>query len=140
MHEFEKFINRWKLTPDGEPLTTSTSRLLPVRYKNMPAMLKIAKAPEEQASGQLMLWWDGEGAARILTHDHDNYAILIERATGTRSLARMAKKEQDDEATRIICKVVNTLHVPKNKPLPPTLVPLSIWFKSLESAKTKHRR
>lgn len=139
MHEFEKYIAHWRLTPDGESLTTPTSHLLPVRYKNMPAMLKIAKVPEEQTSGQLMLWWDGKGAARILACDSENHAILIERAMGTRSLTRMAKEEKDDEATQIICSVVKTLHTPKNKPLPSTLVPIPIWFKSLESAKTKHQ-
>ena len=40
----------------------------------------------------------------MLAHDDD--AILLERATGTRSLAEYARNGRDDEATRIICDVL----------------------------------
>ena len=35
MNEFKKYLVTWELTPDGEPLITQTSKLLPVRYKNL---------------------------------------------------------------------------------------------------------
>jgi len=136
MNVFEKYFTIWDLTPDGELLRTQSSCLLPVRYKNIPAMLKIATISEEQSGGLLMLWWNGEGAARVLEHDHN--AFLIERAIGSGSLVSMAKNHQDDEASRIICAVVNKLHAHKTPPLPSTLVPLSHWFQSLESAKKQH--
>lgn len=136
MNEFEKYITTWCLTPDGESIKTPSSHLLPVRYDNKPAMLKIAQIAEEQTGGKLMLWWDGDGAARILAHDKQ--AFLMERAIGTSSLTALAKQGQDDEATRIICSVVNHLHTPRNNPVPTTLVPLSRWFRSLVSAKTQH--
>lgn len=135
MNEFEKYLITWGLIPDGKPLITQTSKLLPVRYKNVPAMLKIAIVSEEHAGGELMLWWDGHGAARIFAHDGD--AILMERATGKNSLASMAKHHQDEEASRIICAVVAKLHTKKNKPLPP-LVPLFSWFRTLDSASIQH--
>ncbi|MGL1446712.1 aminoglycoside phosphotransferase family protein, partial [Vibrio parahaemolyticus] len=50
-----------------------------------------------------MEWWDGEGAARVLARDAT--ALLLERATGTASLADMARSGQDDEACRILCGV-----------------------------------
>lgn len=136
MDKFKKYMAKWELIPDGEPFITQSSMFLPALYKNIPAMLKIALVSEEQAGGQLMVWWNGQGAARILAHDRN--AFLMERAIGEKSLVTMAKHHQDDESSRIICEVVARLHAPNNKSLPPTLVPLSVWFRSLESASEQY--
>ena len=135
MHEFKKYLHLWDLSPDGNPFITHTSKLLPVRYKNTPAILKIAMTSEESAGGQLMIWWNGEGVARILAHEGD--ALLMERALREKSLTNMVKNHQDDEASRIICDVVAKLHANKRKSLPPSLVPLSEWFRALEVAATQ---
>jgi streptomycin 6-kinase len=37
----DECLARWSLTPDGTPLTTHTSILLPVRQAGMPVMLKL---------------------------------------------------------------------------------------------------
>ncbi len=132
MHEFEKYLKLWGLSSEGEALITHTSKLLPVRSKNTSAMLKIATTSEESDGGQLMVWWSGKGAARVLAHE--NNALLMERAIGEKSLTNMAKNHQDDEASRIICTVVAKLHANKKKPSPPSLVPLSHWFRALEVA------
>jgi streptomycin 6-kinase len=71
------------------------------------------------------------GAARVIEHDDD--AILLERATGNRSLTDMAEHGADDEASRIICDVVAALHAPRTSP-PPDLIPLSNWFQALMAA------
>ena len=128
---FKKYLISWELTPDGAPFFTSTSQLLPVRYKDTSAMLKIALSDEERNGGVLMVWWHGQGAAKILAHDGD--ALLMERAIGKESLVAMAK-QQDDEASRIICRVTSQLHPPRNEPPPSTLVPLNHWFKGLDKA------
>ncbi|MDT4854014.1 Aminoglycoside/hydroxyurea antibiotic resistance kinase [compost metagenome] len=82
-----------------------------------------------------MRWWGGHGAARVLAHDSD--AILLERATGTRSLAGYARNGRDDEATRILCGVLKDLHAPRAKPLP-ELRPLESWFTDLWPAVQTH--
>lgn len=56
--DFEPYLARWKLTPDGEPFQTHSSRLLPVRHDGDAAMLKIAIAPQEQRACRLMVWSD----------------------------------------------------------------------------------
>jgi streptomycin 6-kinase len=117
--------------PDGDPIITHSSRLLPVRYGGAPAMLKIATEQEEQRGGALMVWWDGNGAARVLAHDGN--AMLLERATGTKSLAEMVECGDDDEASRILCVVAAKLHAPRSSP-PPELVPLPKWFEALALA------
>ena len=132
MNEFNKYITQWQLTPDGDPLITPGSKLLPVHYKGMPAMLKIVIATEVLYGAHLMLWWNGQGAANILAFD--DHAYLMERAAGNNSLVTMAKQNQDDEASRIICSVVTQLHAQRNKPPPTTLVPLSNWFQALDFA------
>ncbi|MCV9961264.1 3'-kinase [Pararhizobium sp. BT-229] len=132
---FDRFIEKWALVADGEPIVTRSSRLLPVRWQGLPAMLKIAVEAEERLGGLLMQWWDGKGAARVYAHDSD--AILIERAQGKRSLLAMAMNGADDEASRIICKAVGNLHRPQDKPYP-DLVPLDRWFQALEPAARSH--
>ncbi len=127
---FRDYLTRWQLTPDGEPITTPTSHLLPVLFNTFPAMLKIAIVPEEKSGGKLMAWWDGDGAARVLAQDGD--ALLLERALGTASLAEMACNDRDDDACRIICGVVARLHTPRQQP--PPAVPLTHWFRELAPA------
>lgn len=133
---FNHYLKKWQLSQDGEPITTNTSRLLPVSYNGSSAMLKVALSDEERAGAALMIWWNGEGAARIFKHEVD--ALLMERAIGKRSLVSMAKSGQDDTASKIICDVVARLHAANKNPLPETLVPLSTWFRSLHSAAAEH--
>ena len=132
---FSDYLIRWHLTPDGDPIVTHSSRLLPVRRHGVPAMLKVAMEPEEKFGGLLMSWWGGEGAARVLAQEGD--ALLLERAMGNRSLADLARTGRDDEANRIICAVVATLHAHSAKP-PPDLIALTQWFRDLEPAAEKH--
>lgn len=128
---FEPYLQRWALTPDGDPIVTPGSRLLPVRHRSGPAMLKVAQEKEERFGSALMVWWDGEGAARVL--EHEDSALLMERAMGSRSLEIMARRGQDDEASRIICAVADTLHASRAKALP-ELIPLERWFEALLQA------
>lgn len=123
-------IARWNLQVDGEPLKTHSSLLLPVRHDGVPAMLKIAHEPEERRGGRLMAWWDGNGAARVLAEDEG--VLLLERATGPRSLKAMAQAggDSDDEATRILCAATRRLH-DHRAPRPSNLVPLNGWFEPL---------
>ncbi len=129
---FDEYLQRWRLTPDGDPISTHSSRLLPVRRGDEPAMLKISHVDEERRGPYIMRWWDGVGAARVLEFDGD--AVLLERATGTRSLNAVAKAGDDDGATRILCGAVAKLHEPRSAPLPDHLIPLTIWFRELAPA------
>jgi streptomycin 6-kinase len=129
------YLARWNLVADGEPVSTPSSLLLPVRQRGQPAMLKIAREEEERRGGRAMVWWDGDGAARVLAHD--DHALLLERATGPRRLVAMVAAGNDDEASRILCAVATRLHAPRRAP-PPELVPLSRWFEALGPAARAH--
>jgi streptomycin 6-kinase len=125
---FDHYLKRWKLTPEGDAIITHSSDLLPVRCDGQPAMLKIAREPEEKLGGVLMTWWAGEGAARVFLHDDD--AVVMERATGPGSLMHMALNGHDDDASRIACATVALLHAPRPSP-PEGLHSLEQWFESL---------
>ncbi len=99
-------------------------------------MLKISHEEDERFGGVLMEWWDGEAAARVLAWD--NEALLLERATGSDSLAELARSGRDDEACRILCATAARLHAPRPKPHP-DLTPLMVWFRDLEPAAATHR-
>jgi streptomycin 6-kinase len=128
---FGHYLERWRLIPDGAPILTRSSRLLPVLRGDAPAMIKIAISPEERAGASLLRWWSGRGAAIVLEHDAD--AVLLERATGNRSLVQMATAGGDDEASELLCRVISELHAPRPEE-PPRLVPLVDWFRPLLAA------
>ncbi len=127
-------MRRWRLRPDGDPSTTTTSRLIPVRTEDgTAAMLKIAHEPEEARGAALLTALDGRGAVRVLRRDHQ--ALLMERAMGRRDLVSMVRSGEDDAATRIVCDVAGRLHGETDRVLagsdPPALVTLADWFRQL---------
>lgn len=123
-------FDRWNLRIDGECVITPTSRLLPVRRGSQPLMLKIALVDEEKRGASLMTWWNA-GAAPVVAHAGD--ALLMERATGGALLEEVSRNGDDDEASRIICRVARVIHVAAAQS-PPALVPLPRWFAALERA------
>jgi streptomycin 6-kinase len=135
---FAPWLDRWGLTPDGEPFQTryNMNWLIPVRQGDKPAMLKIAPSEHERAGAALMAWLDGDGAARVLALEGD--ALLLERLPAARCLADMARNGGDDDAMRILCAVGDRLHAPRVRPLPAGLIPLASWFRALAPAAAAH--
>jgi streptomycin 6-kinase len=133
---FDTYLRDWSLTPDGAPIVTRSSHLLPVQWRGLPAMLKVAVDMDEKFGVRVQRWWNGEGAARV--YEHDEHAVLLERATGSRSLLSMAMNGEDDQASRIICRTAAKLHAPRPAPMPEDLVPLERWFRELEPAAAAH--
>ena len=98
-------------------------------------MLKVAFNQEEREGAALMVWWNGEGAAMVL--EQEGEALLLEKAEGDRSLARMSSEGCDDEASVILCEAVRKLHAPRSTAPPKMLAPLPIWFRQLDPAATR---
>ncbi|WP_189098336.1 aminoglycoside phosphotransferase family protein [Deinococcus knuensis] len=128
----DSYLRRWNLTPDGAAIRTPSSDLMPVRWQGRPAMLKVARSAEEQRGNDLMVWLEGEGAARV--YRHGGAALLMERLESAPDLAALALGGQDDAATRILCGAAAGVH--RDRPQPPaTLLSLTWWFEALaESA------
>jgi streptomycin 6-kinase len=129
-HAFAPWLSRWSLIADGAPITTHGSRLLPVRLCGEAAMLKLSEVEDERQGYRLLEYWGGDGAARLLARHDDGSAMLIERATGLRSLSAMARDGGDDQATAILCDAIAVLHKPRGK-APAGLIPLETWFREL---------
>ncbi len=130
-----EFLVEWYLVPDGPLLTTHSSWVLPVRHEDSPAVLKVARIPDEQSGYRLMAWWDGQGAAKVFASSAG--ALLMERAAGTSDLAKMAWSGQDEEACRILCDTAARLHAPRLGLLP-ELHPLEVWFQPLFQLAPQH--
>ncbi len=130
---FRPWLNHWKLIPDGTPVITHTSQLLPVRTvtNGMKAMLKITDDKHEKTGNALMVWWGGNGAAQVIAHEKE--AIVLEYATGSESLSAMSREGRDVEACRLMCITASQLHTSRKRPLP-QLTPLKDWFRALKPA------
>ncbi len=155
LHNLQQAIARWQLVLLAQPFSTHTSVLQKVLAHGKPAFLKVALCEEECRGAAVLRWWNGEGAVQVWAH-HKN-VILLECATGSRSLAAMSHAGQDAEASRIVCAVAARLHaqslarLPKELPtalanalpekLPKELhgiTPLSQWFQDLFIAEKTH--
>lgn len=135
MDRVDRYLDKWQLVPEGDIQSRPSSWVVPVRYQNHAAILKVARHPEEIRGAQLMHWWDGSGAAPVLLLEED--AMVLERACGHQSLAAMARAGRDMEATRILCDTTMRLHR-VSRLNPPTLVPLAVWFRELQPAAAAH--
>jgi streptomycin 6-kinase len=115
-HADHAWLNRWRLRPDGDLVTTPTSALMAVRTEDgAAAVLKVAHHDEEVRGADLLVALEGRGAATVLRRDGD--AVLLERATGPRDLVSMVRAGDDDEATRILCGVARGLHAETDRVL-----------------------
>jgi len=110
------------------------SLLQPVETEGRPAMLKVPLNNEERRGFRLLACWDGSAAVNV--YRYDEHALLMERAMGERSLKRMVLSGKEEDANRIICAVVERLHANPCSSFP-GLVPLPVWFRSLEAAATR---
>ena len=126
----DRYLDAWRLTPDGMPFRTPSSWLRPVRSNGVAAMLKMPFDDEERVAIPVLAWFEGDGAARVLRWDKE--AQLIERLADDVSLVAMAEGGQDSAATRIICGVIARLHGPRSTPPPDCLIPLRRRFRDLE--------
>jgi streptomycin 6-kinase len=133
LSDFEPWIARWALEPDGEPFVTpyAASRLLPVRQAGAPAMLKLAASDDERRGAAVMDWWGGDGAAPVLARAGD--ALLLVRAEGARTLDR----EEDGAAIATLCAAVGALHSRRSSTPPPTPPLARLFAVLLEAAEPR---
>ncbi|SMD22227.1 aminoglycoside phosphotransferase family protein [Lentzea albidocapillata] len=76
-----KACARWRLTPDGALMNGFCAVVLPVRQADgHPAVLKLSWTDDETQHEPLALkLYDGNGAVRLLDHDAELGALLLER-------------------------------------------------------------
>lgn len=132
---FDIYLRKWNARPAGEPLSTQGGHLLPVWLDGLPdgraGMIKIPLRIEERIGGEVMRWWNGDGAARIHAFEEQTGTLLMERALGARNLLSMAMESEDDAATRVVCQTLSRLHADRPFQKPGTLMSLTSHFASL---------
>ncbi|MFB4289851.1 aminoglycoside phosphotransferase family protein [Nonomuraea sp. ATR24] len=103
-----ELLDRWRLRPDGPAAYGMASLVLPVRQPDgTPAVLKLQQLREETAGAAAGLRaWNGNGIVRLLDHDEQSGAQLLERLDATRTLSSVA---DDDAAMRILADLMARL-------------------------------
>lgn len=122
----ENYLKKWQCSPDGEVFFTHSSLLWPVKCGQTSLMLKIVKPGDDEAnSAEILTYYDGTGAVRIVEFDEN--IQLLERAISSNnisSLENMVLNGKDDQATHIICDVIEKLHYNSlKKEIPKNLIP-----------------
>jgi streptomycin 6-kinase len=99
------YLDRWALRVDGASMCGAVALVLPVRCADgTAAVLKVQPVDEETYGEPLALRaWDGHGAVRLLRHDLDRGALLLERLDADRSLGTV---EDDLAALRVLSEVL----------------------------------
>lgn len=97
-----KACARWRLTPDGALLHGFCAVVLPVRREDgHPAVLKLSWIDDETRHEPLALrLYDGDGAVRLLGHDEELGALLLER---------LDRHSLDDEPVDLAIGVIGEL-------------------------------
>jgi len=111
----DSFLARWDLQGTGSVRNGNCAVVVPVsRGSGEPAMLKVTWPHEEAEHEALALSvWDGAGAVRLLAHDADAWALLLERLDPDTSLLDVPI----DEALAVAGDLVRRL----DRPAPPGL-------------------
>jgi streptomycin 6-kinase len=105
-----RYLDQWELSHPELLAKTFTSDLYKVEADGQTAVLKIlseAGAKDERCAAHVLKWYSGHGAIQLLRHDLG--AMLLEYVDGG-DLTELVKNGRDDEATKIIADVLNTLH------------------------------
>ncbi|MBA3813321.1 MAG: phosphotransferase [Alphaproteobacteria bacterium] len=104
----EHYLNLWHLTPEEAPLQTPTGLVAKVMWQNQPCILKISPEGGDEETASVLSHYDGQGAARLL--QAEGRATLLERVIPGTHLSEFLIKGQDDQATHILCNVIEKLH------------------------------
>jgi streptomycin 6-kinase len=106
------YLTKWHLDLE-QPFETHSSKLAYVTRGTTRAVLKIPNPNSDEHEGARILMHWGGPAVRVL--EHDEHALLIERAIPGTTLEALFLEGKDEEATNIWCDVVQQLHT---KPAP----------------------
>ncbi|MDA0345369.1 MAG: phosphotransferase [Proteobacteria bacterium] len=104
----DKLTKEWQLELESEPVEAATGLISFVKYKNQPAVLKIASDTEEERTTSVLQHYNGHGAVQILQTKGNT--TLMTRATPGKHLKELTLNNEDEKATHILCDVIEKLH------------------------------
>ncbi|MFE1561167.1 aminoglycoside phosphotransferase family protein [Streptomyces sp. NPDC058734] len=102
-------LDRWRLERDGAAGSGEASLVVPVRREDGGrAALKLQMPREETTAALIGLRaWKGDGIVRLLDHDPESSAMLLERLDASRTLASVV---DDDTAMGTLAGLMARLH------------------------------
>lgn len=127
----QSYIRRWALNVDSVFETPSSSIAFAHR-DGRAVVLKVAKPGSDEAHAYAVLRrFAGRGAVALL--EHQDTAVLMERAMPGTALTELVLAGRDDEATEIVCDVAAVLH--NADPADAEFIPVDDFVDAL----TRHR-
>jgi streptomycin 6-kinase len=131
----DDLVRTWKLTVDEIVETDSSFLAFGIRGRQ-PVVLKVVKHDgDEWHAGDVLDAFCGHGVVRVF--EHVPGAMLLERATPGRSLARMAIDGSDDDATAVLASVMQQMSA---RTVPARCATVQQWGKSFERYVTSRDR
>jgi streptomycin 6-kinase len=100
---------QWSLELE-EPFDAAYSLVVPAG--DVVLKLNPRDDPEPEHEGDALERWGGRGAVRLLAHDRERWALLIERCRPGTQLWALS----DDKATKIAAGILEQLWVPADEP------------------------
>ncbi|WP_084526447.1 aminoglycoside phosphotransferase family protein [Nocardia vaccinii] len=105
----ERYLRRWELRLDGEPMHGYSGLVAPVLSAGRAAVLKVSwPHVEAQDEALALATWRGAGAVELLDHDDADFVLLLERLDSNRDLTR----EPIDDAISVAGGLLRRLSVP----------------------------
>ena len=108
LEKLSDFLDQWNVTLEAQPDETRTGVIARVRWKENPCLLKISSKESDERTGCVLLHYDSYGAVRVFRSE--NQGTLMERATPGTHLSTLVEKGKDNQATHILCDVIEKLH------------------------------
>lgn len=129
--QLNHYASRWGLElEESRQIETPSSVVAFGRQGQNPIALKLIKPQsDEHHAWRWLQHHAGRGAVTLL--DFDSQALLLEQAVPGSELVELVKAGRDDEATRIVCQVINKLHT-GNPALPSGFPMVEHWGKAFE--------
>lgn len=121
----EECVARWSLTVD-EPFPYAYASLaLPARLPDGgEAVLKICfPHRESEHEADALRAWDGNGAVRLLAHDRERWALLLERCRPGTSL----RGEDPERGLAVFAELLPRLWIPAGPPFRPLAEEAAWW-------------
>jgi len=105
----ERYLRKWSLSNPVELARTPTSNVYRVQTEEEVAVLKLLTPlgkKDEGSSAAVLRCYEGRGCVRLI--EADDQALLLSYADG-RPLSDLVSDGRDDEATGVICQLVQKL-------------------------------
>ncbi|MGW2653969.1 aminoglycoside phosphotransferase family protein [Streptomyces sp. NPDC001478] len=104
-----ELLDRWELRRDGGVGAGEAALVVPVRRRDGSRAALRLQMPREETTAALigLRAWNGDGIVRLLDHDPESSAMLLERLDDSRTLASV---EDDDAAMSTLAGLMARLH------------------------------